>query len=243
MHGDRMKKRILFLCTANSARSIMAEAILRQLGKDDVEVMSAGTEPTKPHPGALAALQSLGIEPHGLQSTAVAELGDESFDYVISLCDRARSECQTTFLEQNFIAWDFPDPVTSNDAAAFKKTAHELSERIRMFLLVLRRQQQRPHMYDQPQDFFKIMADPLRLQMILLIAQNTELCVCELVEATGMSQPKVSRHLAQLREFGLLADRKDARWVYYRLSPGLPDWMRRVIATTADYTSPQQLNT
>lgn len=242
-YGSQMKKRVLFLCTANSARSIMAEAILRQLGKDDVEVMSAGTEPAKPHPEALAALKSLGIEPDGLQSTAVTELGNESFDYVISLCDRARSECQASFLEQNFIAWDFPDPVASSDSEAFRKTAHELSERIRMFLLILRRQQQRPHMYDQPQDFFKIMSDPLRLQMILLIAQSTELCVCELVEATGMSQPKVSRHLTQLREFGLLADRKDARWVYYRLSSGLPDWMRRVIATTADYTSPQQLNT
>ena len=221
----------------------MAEAILRQLGKDEVEVVSAGTEPTTPHPEALVALQSMGIEPEGLTSTALKQLGNQTFDYVISLCDRARSECQATFHEQNFIAWDFPDPVASNDAAAFKKTAHELSERIRMFLLILRREQQRAHMYDQPQDFFKIMSDPLRLQMILLIAQRSELCVCELVEATGMSQPKVSRHLAQLREFGLLADRKDARWVYYRLSPGLPDWMRRVIATTADYTSPQQLIT
>ncbi|RUO53527.1 metalloregulator ArsR/SmtB family transcription factor [Pseudidiomarina homiensis] len=235
-----MKKRVLFLCTANSARSIMAEAILRQLGKDDVEVMSAGTEPTQPHPEAIAALQSLGIEPSGLQSTAVSELEEQTFDYVISLCDRARSECQTAFAEQNFIAWDFPDPVASHDAAAFKKTAHELSERIRMFLLILRRQQQRPHLFDQPQDFFKVMSDPLRLQMILLVAQQQELCVCDLVEATGMSQPKVSRHLAQLREFGLLADRKDARWVYYRLSPALPDWMRRVIQTTADYTSPHQ---
>lgn len=238
-----MKTRVLFLCTANSARSLMAEAILRQLGGDDVEVMSAGTEPTLPHPEALAALQAQGIEPAGLASTSITALGDENFDYVISLCDRARSECQTTFAEQNFIAWDFPDPVTSKDAAAFKKTAHELSERIRMFLLIVRRQQQRPHLYDQPQDFFKIMSDPLRLQMILLIAQQRELCVCELVAATGMSQPKVSRHLAQLREFGLLADRKDARWVYYRLNPGLPDWMRRIIATTVDYTSPQQLTT
>lgn len=234
-----MKKRVLFLCTANSARSIMAEAILRQLGGDAVEAMSAGTQPTAAHPQALATLQSLGISTAGLESKELNSFGEQQFDYVISLCDRARSECHPLYADQNFIAWDFPDPVTSNDTSAFQKTAHELSERIRMFLLILQRNQERPHLYDQPEDFFKVMADPLRLQMMLLIAQRKELCVCDLVVATGMSQPKVSRHLAQLREFGVLADRKDARWVYYRLNPGLPDWMRKIIEVTVNAKSPQ----
>ena len=236
--------KVLFLCTANSARSLMAEAIFRQFAGDDFEVASAGTEPTKPEPGALAALEHLGVETDGLHSKALADIDLNSFDYVISLCDRARTECQTLCGDQHFIAWDFPDPVASKNADAFKKTAHELSERIKMLLLILRKKSDRPQLFDAPHEFFKIMADPLRLKMILMLQHHGELCVCQFVDATGMSQPKVSRHLAQLREYGLLADRKDQRWVYYRINPALQDWMATMIKTTAAYHAsliPQQV--
>lgn len=222
----------------------MAEAIFRQFAGDDFEVASAGTEPTQPEPGALAALEHLGVETDGLHSKALDEINLNSFDYVISLCDRARTECQTLCGDQHFIAWDFPDPVTSKKSDAFKKTAHELSERIKMLLLILRKKSDRPQLFDAPHEFFKIMADPLRLKMILMLQYHGELCVCQFVDATGMSQPKVSRHLAQLREYGLLADRKDQRWVYYRINPALQDWMATMIKTTAAYHAsliPQQV--
>jgi ArsR family transcriptional regulator len=231
----------------------MAEAILRQLGGDSVQVFSAGTAPTAPEPGAIEALQNIGIDTAPLRSKIIAELGQHDFDYVISLCDRARNECQVDFHQHNFVAWDFPDPVAMRSNDAFKKTAQQLSERIRMFLLIIRKRGQQPSIFNAPQEFFKVLSDPLRLQIILLLAQRgevcvndagelciNELCVNEVVAATRMSQPKVSRHLAQLREYGVLVDRKDVRFVFYRINPALPDWMRKVIETTADY-NPQFL--
>jgi ArsR family transcriptional regulator len=83
-----------------------------------------------------------------------------------------------------------------------------------------------------PVAFYKCLAETTRLQCLLLIQQNTELCVCELTTATQLSQPKVSRHLAQLRECGLLQSRKRGQWVFYRLSPDLPDWATQVLAST-----------
>ena len=235
---------VLFLCTANSARSLMAESIFRQFAGADFAVASAGTEPTQPEPAALAALKQLGVATEGLRSKAISDIEFNNYDYVISLCDRARTECQTLCGDQHFIAWDFPDPVTSKKTDAFRKTAHELSERIKMLLLILRKKSDRPQLFDAPHEFFKIMADPLRLQMILMLQHYGELCVCQFVDATEMSQPKVSRHLAQLREYGLLADRKNQRWVYYRINPALQDWMATIIKTTATYRAsliPQQV--
>jgi len=82
----------------------------------------------------------------------------------------------------------------------------------------------------QPTDFFKCLADDTRLRCLMLIQQETELCVCELMEALDESQPKISRHLAQLRQCGLLLDRRDGKWVYYRLNPDLPAWTHKVLS-------------
>ena len=83
-----------------------------------------------------------------------------------------------------------------------------------------------------PPELFKSLADETRARAALLIAEQGELCVCELMCALGDSQPKISRHLAQLRTSGLLLDRRQGQWVYYRLNPQLPDWVRTVIDTT-----------
>jgi len=83
-----------------------------------------------------------------------------------------------------------------------------------------------------PPDLFKCLADPTRARATLLIAQEGELCVCELVCALGDSQPKISRHLAQLRAAGLLLDRRQGQWVYYRLHPQLPQWALEILRTT-----------
>ncbi|WP_045857501.1 metalloregulator ArsR/SmtB family transcription factor [Teredinibacter purpureus] len=83
-----------------------------------------------------------------------------------------------------------------------------------------------------PQTLFKCLGDETRLICSLLVFQEQELCVCELVEALGLSQPKISRHLAQLRREGLLIDRKQGQWVYYRLNPTLPSWAVNIIQQT-----------
>ncbi|MCL1045634.1 metalloregulator ArsR/SmtB family transcription factor [Shewanella electrodiphila] len=85
----------------------------------------------------------------------------------------------------------------------------------------------------QPSIFFKCLADETRLKSLLLISLNQELCVCELMAALDDSQPKISRHLAQLRKEGLLTDRRQGQWVYYRLNDALPQWAQTVITQTA----------
>lgn len=83
-----------------------------------------------------------------------------------------------------------------------------------------------------PTQFYKCLADDTRLRCLLMISQEKELCVCELTEALQESQPKVSRHLAQLRQCGLLTDRRQGKWVFYRLNPDLPNWCTEVLRTT-----------
>lgn len=84
-----------------------------------------------------------------------------------------------------------------------------------------------------PEQLFKCLADETRLLSTLLIQAEGELCVCELMEALEDSQPKISRHLAQLRNCGILSDRRDRQWVYYRLHPQLPKWVTDILATTS----------
>ena len=83
-----------------------------------------------------------------------------------------------------------------------------------------------------PASVFKCLADETRVRATLLITREGELCVCELVCALDDSQPKISRHLAQLRTCGLLLDRRQGQWVYYRLNPDLPAWIRTLLDTT-----------
>lgn len=80
-----------------------------------------------------------------------------------------------------------------------------------------------------PVQVFKCLADETRARLMLLITREQELCVCELTCALDEGQPKVSRHLAQLRTCGLLTDRRQGQWVYYRLHPELPDWVDSVL--------------
>ncbi|BAJ00289.1 metalloregulator ArsR/SmtB family transcription factor [Shewanella violacea] len=79
-------------------------------------------------------------------------------------------------------------------------------------------------------DFFKLLSDETRLISLLLIIEEKELCVCELMQALDESQPKVSRHLAQMRKAGLLLDKRQGQWVFYRVNPELPDWIHKTLA-------------
>lgn len=85
-----------------------------------------------------------------------------------------------------------------------------------------------------PVPVFKALGDENRLSILLLIRQQTELCVCELTAALNLSQPRVSRHLAYLREQNLLQDERRGQWVYYRLHPELPDWVQSVLGKSSE---------
>lgn len=82
------------------------------------------------------------------------------------------------------------------------------------------------------QQFFQLLADNTRLRALVLIRHAGQLCVCDLVDALGIIQPKVSRHLAILRDGGVVSDRRAGQWIYYSLNPDLPAWASEVIDTT-----------
>ena len=78
-------------------------------------------------------------------------------------------------------------------------------------------------------NFFKCLSDETRLNIVKLIAENKELCVCDLIEKLQLSQPKISRHLALLRAAGLLQDRRQGQWVYYSINPKLANWCYEIL--------------
>lgn len=84
-----------------------------------------------------------------------------------------------------------------------------------------------------PSELFAALAHDTRLRCLLLLLAHQELCVCELTHAIGASQPHMSRHLAQLREAGLVSDRRAGLWIHYRINPALPDWVLKVLHDSA----------
>ncbi|MEX2320363.1 MAG: metalloregulator ArsR/SmtB family transcription factor, partial [Saccharospirillum sp.] len=226
------KQRVLFICTANSARSLMAEALMREMAGDRYQVFSAGMEPSQADMRALRALKGAGMSTDGLRSKSLGDVLDEPFDIVITLCNKATLECQSVQGTHQTLAWDFEDPVTRSGLRPFETTLNELSERLQMFLLI----QGKPFRARQhsltPLAFFKNLAEDTRLRALLLIHSQQELCVCELTEALQESQPKISRHLAQLRNSGLLQDRRNNQWVFYSINPNVPDSSLSVLDET-----------
>jgi protein-tyrosine-phosphatase len=130
------KPRVLFLCTANAARSQLAQALLRHTDSEHFEAFSAGTVPTQVDPRTFDALSHLGVSTEGLRSKSIDEFRDEHFDYVIMLCDKAAEECMSFPRSGEVLAWNFEDPITSTKPDAFRHTLHEIHERIKMFVLV-----------------------------------------------------------------------------------------------------------
>jgi ArsR family transcriptional regulator len=92
----------------------------------------------------------------------------------------------------------------------------------------------------QCRQFFQLLSDETRLRCLFLLQQEGELCVCELVYALDVVQPKISRHLAALRDAGVVTDRRQGQWIYYQLNPDLPSWARQVLKTTAKEAADQQ---
>jgi arsenate reductase len=133
--------RVLFVCTHNSARSQIAEALLQRYGGEDFEVHSAGTEVTRVNPYAIRVLADLGIDWNGARSKSITGFLTQHFDYVITVCDRARETCPVFPGSTNTLHWGLDDPseVDGTDAeklAAFRRTETELAVRLRPFIEV-----------------------------------------------------------------------------------------------------------
>ena len=214
--------KILFICTENSARSLLAEGLVRHKYADRFEVFSAGSKPTTADSRALATLAEHHIDTAGLYSKPLSTYQHLKFDYAVVLCNKTAAECAQEITATHLLAWDFSDPKQSTDKKAFDITLHELAERLAMFVLLYDKQHQQQPL--TPLSFCKLLADDTRLHSVLLIQAEQELCVCELTAALQETQPKISRHLAMLRKAGLLQDRRQGQWVYYRLSVDLPLW-------------------
>ena len=137
--------RVLFVCTGNSARSVMAEALLRQQGGDAFEVYSAGTEPKGINPLTLRVLADAGIDASWARSKSVDEFLGQSFDYVVTVCDQARQTCPVFPGVHESLHWGYEDPAAAEGTeaerlAVFRRVFIQLGERIRQFATVTRRQ-------------------------------------------------------------------------------------------------------
>ena len=129
---------VLFVCTHNSARSQMAEGLMRHLSGGQIAVMSAGSEPTSVHPDAIRTMDAFGIDIRSQQSKTFDSVRNHHFDTVITVCDRAREVCPTFPGTGQQIHWGFPDPAAIEDESvrheAFAETAQHLKSRIEHFL-------------------------------------------------------------------------------------------------------------
>ena len=131
------KKRVLFLCTGNSARSQMAEGILRHIAGDKFAVCSAGTSPKGVHPMTVEVMRDIDIDISGQRSKSVEEFENEKFDYVITVCDRAKQACPV-FPGSIPMHWGFDDPAEeanpTEQRAIFMKVRNEIAQRLRLFV-------------------------------------------------------------------------------------------------------------
>jgi ArsR family transcriptional regulator, arsenate/arsenite/antimonite-responsive transcriptional repressor / arsenate reductase (thioredoxin) len=248
--SSKNKSSVLFLCTGNSARSQMAEALLRAKAGELFNVFSAGTHPETIDPRTLTTLSDFGLSTESLTAKSIDTFTNIQFDYVITLCDKANQECRAYSGAAKQLAWDFPDPKTRSGNRPFTITLTELSNRIAMFRLVEGKKtfNQDTRSITQKNStgatdvmplnaiaFYKCLTDDIRLKCLMLLQYHGELCVCELMTSLSeQSQPKVSRNLALLKKVELLTTRKHGQWVFYQLNNQLPQWAKTVLALTTE---------
>jgi len=132
------KKRMLVLCTGNSARSQMAEGLLRHDAGDRFEVESAGTKPSRVRPEAIAVMKELGIDISGQRSKSVDEFRDQSFDYVFTVCDNANESCPIYPGHAKRFHHSFEDPAAVDGSeeqrlSAFRTVRDQIREYLRKF--------------------------------------------------------------------------------------------------------------
>lgn len=134
-----MKKRVLFLCTGNSCRSQMAEGWLRHLAGDRFDAFSAGTHPVGLNPGAIEAMGNAGVDISAHRSKHLNEFTGEKFDYVVTVCDRAKETCPIFPGARTVLHWSFDDPAGAQGShderkAVFQRVRDEIADRVRGLL-------------------------------------------------------------------------------------------------------------
>jgi len=132
------KKRVLILCTGNSARSQIAEGLLRHDSGGRFEVESAGTKPSRVRPEAIQVMREIGIDISGHRSKSVDEFAGETFDYVLTVCDHAKESCPIYPGHSNRLHHNFQDPAAVEGSeeqrlAAFRKVRDEIRMYLRSF--------------------------------------------------------------------------------------------------------------
>jgi len=138
------KQRVLILCTGNSARSQMAEGLLREIAGDRFEAFSAGTRPAGLNPNAVTAMAEIGIDISGHRSKAVDEFDGQQFDYVITVCDNAKESCPIFPGGGKRVHHSFEDPAATpanQQLPLFRKVRDGMSSWLREFFVV---EQQNP---------------------------------------------------------------------------------------------------
>ena len=139
MIDEPSKQRVLFLCTGNSCRSQMAEGFLRELGGDAFEAASAGVDPTRINPLAIRVMAEAAVDISEQYSKSVDEMTDQQFDWVITVCDRAREACPIFPRAARSLHWSFEDPAEATGAEedrliVFRRVRDEISGRVREFV-------------------------------------------------------------------------------------------------------------
>ena len=134
------KRRVLFVCTHNSARSQMAEAFLRFHGGDSFEAFSAGTEATSVRPEAIKVMAELGIDISSQQSKTYERFLGQPFEWVVTVCDRAREACPIFPGADQGAHWGFDDPAEARGTEderlqVFRRVRDEINARVKMFVL------------------------------------------------------------------------------------------------------------
>ncbi len=134
-----MKRRVLFLCTGNSARSQMAEGLLRHMAGDAFDVASAGTHPVGLNLLAVQAMQEIAIDISNHRSKSTNEYLNQHFDYVITVCDRAKETCPVFPGASSTLHWSFDDPAGAQGSieyrqAVFRRVRDDISERVHRFM-------------------------------------------------------------------------------------------------------------
>ncbi len=148
-HDDLPPLRVLFLCTENSARSQMAEALLRHLSHGTVEAFSAGSQPAEDvHPLAVQAMEHIGIDMSQARPKHFDNFLDQHFDSIVTVCDRVREVCPVFPDDPERIHWSFPDPALVEGSEetrfhAFEQTSLQLATRIRLLITLLEREHRR----------------------------------------------------------------------------------------------------
>jgi len=132
------RKTVLFLCTGNSARSQMAEGLLRHMARDRFEVASAGVSPTKVKPEAIEVMREIGVDISQQRSKAVDDFVGREFDYVITVCDNANEQCPVFPGNTKRIHWSFDDPAAVEGdelarLAVFRRVRDEILQQLQLF--------------------------------------------------------------------------------------------------------------